>query len=197
MKIIALIGGMGSGKSVVCTILRQCGHSVYDCDSNAKRLMDASAEIKRQLVECFGNGVVDANGNICRPALSNIIFSDEKALHKVNSIVHPVVLDDILRKARASHKAVYFFETAIPHQSRLDSVADAIWHVTAPLEVRVTRAMARDHITRQQVLNRIARQDYATLSNSNISTIVNDGTQAVLPQVMQLLNEINRDEQCE
>ena len=70
MKLIAITGGIGSGKSVVSTILRKLGYAVYDCDSRAKLLMATSADIKRELAEAFGADVVAADGTICAPRLA-------------------------------------------------------------------------------------------------------------------------------
>ena len=94
-RLTAITGGIGAGKSVVARILGAMGYEVYDSDSKAKMLMDNSADIKSRLVSAFGPGVIDNNGQIDRRRLASIVFSDNDALQKLNSIVHGAVLNDI------------------------------------------------------------------------------------------------------
>ena len=76
MKIIALTGGIGSGKSVVSSILRTMGYHVYDCDSRAKPVMDNSQYIKERLVQAFDNRAVAPNGVIDRKSLSRTVLGN-------------------------------------------------------------------------------------------------------------------------
>ena len=96
-RIIAVTGGIGAGKSVVSAILRHAGYSVYDCDTRAKELMNHSDNIIDALVERFGAAVYDQAGCLNRNRLASIIFNDADALNFVNSVVHPVVRDDIIK----------------------------------------------------------------------------------------------------
>ena len=113
MNIIAITGGIGSGKSIVSRILSAMNYEVYDCDSNAKRIMATSCEIKRELVEAFGNDVITSAGEIASKTLSGIVFGDEIALKRLNSIVHPKVKADILEWAQMCTRKLVFIETAI------------------------------------------------------------------------------------
>ena len=95
MKVIALTGGIGSGKSVVSSILRIMGYVVYDCDSQAKKVMDSSEKIKRGLLDAFGYDCVDKDGLINRKYLGKVVFDNPKALSTLNGIVHPEVRKDL------------------------------------------------------------------------------------------------------
>ena len=139
MKLIAITGGIGSGKSVVSTILRKLGYAVYDCDSRAKLLMATSADIKQELSEAFGADVISTDGTICAPRLAAKVFGDNEALMRLNGIVHPRVKQDILRWAEGIASSNgdccecrVFVETAILHESGLDAIVDEEWQVTAP-----------------------------------------------------------------
>jgi len=185
-KIIAIAGGIGSGKSVVSDIIRIMGFDVYDCDAEAKRLMNTSEAIKNDLVSAFGADAITEQGEINRPYISSVVFGNQIALNKINSIVHPRVKDDILDKMNRSENDILFVETAILMQSNLLDIINGALLVTAPKEVRVERVMKRNGIAREDVLKRIEAQegqDYSKISN--LKVIENDGIEAVLPQVVE------------
>ena len=185
-KIIAIAGGIGSGKSVVSDIIRIMGFDVYDCDAEAKRLMNTSEAIKNDLVSAFGADAITEQGEINRPYISSVVFGNQIALNKINSIVHPRVKEDILDKMNRSENDILFVETAILMQSNLLDIINGALLVTAPKEVRVERVMKRNGIAREDVLKRIEAQegqDYSKISN--LKVFENDGIAAVLPQVVK------------
>lgn len=184
MKIIAIAGGIGSGKSVVSQILRKLGYSVYDCDSEAKSLMNRSCEIKRDLQTAFGD-IVGADGNINSKKLAGIVFADKSALNRLNGIVHPRVKTDILEWCRSKNADKVFVETAILEESGLGDIVDEVWQVYAPIDVRIARVMKRNNMTEEEVRSRIESQKAP--SDAVDGAIVNDGVMAVLPQIMARL----------
>lgn len=191
---MAVAGGIGSGKSVVCRILTAMGFAVYDCDSRAKRLMDESVAIKRAIsVDIHPDAVKD--GCIDRQVLAGIVFADKHKLQTLNNIVHAAVRDDIARwiAGHQSDEAV-FVETAILYQSGLDRMVDEVWEVVAPVDVRVARVMARNSMSEADVRARIASQAFEPAQpHSRVRTINNDGRESLLLQLAALLaNQTNR-----
>lgn len=185
-KLVAITGGIGCGKSIVSQILREFGYLVYDCDYNAKYLMDNSPKIKNLLKSTFGNDIIIGEA-INRTKLANIVFNNKEKLIKLNQIVHSSVKDNlILWKSQNSHKKLLFVETAILYQSGLDSVVDEIWEVIAPLEIRIERVIKRNNISRQEVLSRIESQKHDILTHADY-TITNDNIVAILPQLTSIL----------
>lgn len=190
-KLVAIAGGIGSGKSVVSAILRIMGYDVYDCDAEAKRLMNTSQVIKNDLINAFGKSSVTEEGIINTVHISSIVFQDKTALSTINSIVHPRVKEDILVKLQKSEQKVFFVETAILMQSNLVDIVDEAWLVTAPEDVRIKRVMIRNRVSADEVKKRIAAQngqDYSLISN--LKEIVNDGIKAILPQIEELIQEM-------
>ncbi len=185
----AIVGGIGSGKSVVSRIVEIMGYEVYDCDSRAKLLMDASDDIMSRIKsEIHDECVVDCK--IDRKRLAEIVFGDEEALNKLNAIVHAAVREDLKRWVESRDKdKVLFVETAILYQSGLDRMVDAVWEIDAPVDLRVERVMARNSINREEVLARIAAQDsYVPVSlHPSVTHIINDNDMPLLPQVELLL----------
>ena len=189
MKLVAISGGIGSGKSVVSHLLTLLGYSVYDCDSRAKLLMNRSEDVKRELREAFGDDVITPQGMVNRDVLSKIIFGNAEALKKVNGIVHPRVVAEIISLAGKCNDEYFFFETALPQESGLDKLADAVWLVTAPVETRIERVIKRSGLTREQVMARIASQDYSNIKNNRVEYIINDENKSLTNQLLTLLTK--------
>ena len=186
MNIIAITGGIGSGKSIVSRILSAMNYEVYDCDSNAKRIMATSCEIKRELVEAFGNDVIASAGEIASKTLSGIVFGDEIALKRLNSIVHPKVKADILEWAQMCTRKLVFIETAILRESNLTDIISKEWNVYAPVDERIKRVMRRSNLTEEEVRRRITMQEICEFGIEN--QIINDGNTPVLPQIIEKLH---------
>ena len=122
-NLIALTGGIGSGKSVVQRILTALGYPVYDCDSRARALM-ATPAITASLADAFGYGIFDSRGSLDRRVLASIVFSDPDSLDRLNSITHAAVRADLNRWASGHCRhGIAFVETAILYQSGIDKLS--------------------------------------------------------------------------
>ena len=191
MKLIAITGGIGSGKSVVSRLVEVAGHEVYDCDSRAKSLMTGDAKVREQLIEAFGKETYHDDGSLNRAHLSSTAFSNPDALSRLNGIVHPATLTDLNRwaEAQAARGAkLAFVETALLRTAGLDRAVNDVWHVTAPDQVRIDRVIARSGLTADQVRERMASQQAEETVAPSEQVIVNDNVSALLPQVMVLLS---------
>lgn len=154
---IGITGGIGSGKSTVCRMLCERGVAVYDSDSRAKALMQHNEQIRRQLIEHFGEECYDADG-LNRAYLAGCVFGDTEALQRLNGIVHPAVREDFRCWAEQQHSAYVVFESAILFEAGFETEVDATLAVLAPREMRIQRTMQRDGITREAVEQRISHQ---------------------------------------
>lgn len=191
-SLIAIAGGIGSGKSVVSRILRAMGCKVYDCDSEARRLMDNDEVIKCRLAEMIAPEVILHDRSIDRRRLAEIVFADRRKLETLNSIVHSAVRDDILRwKACNAAARTLWVESAIIYESGIDAMVDEVWEVTAPVDLRVERVMVRNSMSRAQVMERIEAQA-ATIyvPHHCVKTIINDEVTPLLPQIEQLTSAL-------
>ena len=197
MELIAITGGIGSGKSVVSRMMEVMGYNVYDCDSRAKGLMTGNNEVRQQLISAFGQDTYLPDGNINRDHLSTVAFADDKALSQLNAIVHPATARDMQRWAGEQEQQgarVACVETALLRTAGLDKVVDQVWHVTAPAGIRIDRVMKRSGLTATQVEARIASQSLEDKVVDGENEIVNDGVSALLPQVMNLLQQSNNEQ---
>lgn len=188
---IAVSGGIGSGKSVVCRVLMALGYDVYDCDSRAKHIMDHDANIKRSLCQKISPEAVDEKGDIRRNVISKVVFSDPAKLAALNEIVHGAIRADITRWLK-QHRGPAFIETAILYQSGLDKMVDEVWEVEAPEDVRVLRVCRRSGLNAEEVKSRIAAQNlFVEQPHPLVRHIINDDCHSLLLQVNALLESIN------
>lgn len=189
-RLIAITGGIGAGKSVVSGILRAVGYEVYDCDSRAKKIMDESRPIKQSIADEICREAITAGWEIDRVRLAEAVFSDANKLERLNALVHEAVRNDIRQWCRGRDLA--FVETAILYQSGLDAMADMVWEVEAPAELRIERVMERSGLSRQQVESRINAQNgfVAGRCHPHVERILNDGDNPLLPRVESMLESL-------
>lgn len=192
---IGITGGIGSGKSVVATLLRLYGIPVYIADEESKRLTNSSPVIRRALVDLVGEAVYDADGKLDKPRLANFIFGQPEHLARVNAIIHPEVNRDFLDWSERQEKAFCAIESAILFESGFDRIVDVKLMVLAPLEIRLERAIARDHASREALERRIKSQmaDEEKASRSDY-VIHNDDCQALIPQVENFIGWLKNRE---
>ncbi len=177
----ALTGGIGSGKSYVCRLLRERGIDVYDCDAAAKRLMRESDDLKRRLTELVGDDLY-VEGRLDKARMARFMLQGEENILRVNQIVHPAVGEDFLASGNE------WMECAILFESGFDRYVDRVVCVSAPLEVRIARVMERDAISREKVLEWMHKQwPQQRVMDRSDYIIINDGTALLEPQINRLL----------
>ena len=193
MMKLAIVGGIGSGKSVVSRMLGIMGVPVYDCDSRAKELMVRDPRIVKELKRMFGDECYGADGGLNRGYLASCIFVDERNTKRVNALVHPVVKADFCSWAQGQSAPVVAVETALLYESGMADAVDKTLLVWTDKETAVTRTMSRSGMSREQVLNRMAKQmstdDLLLLTDH---AIYNGGSNAVMPAVVELLDGLQR-----
>ena len=165
--IIGITGGIGSGKSVIARQLRKMGYSVYDTDSEAKRIIVEDATVREQMTALFGKEVYQ-DGVYQTALVAQQVFTDKNLLAKLNAIVHPAVKADIISKFRSlgvlseplkRNSGLFFIECAILFQAGFDVLCDKVVAVTAPEDIRLERVIARDHSDMNKVRARMRAQE--------------------------------------
>ena len=182
---IGITGGIGSGKSYVCQRLIGRGYEVYDCDNAAKRLMRTSPEIRQQLTALIGpDTYLKESGEFVlnKAAVAKFLLGSESNAQAVDAIVHPAVFRDF------EASGMKWMESAILFESGACRLVDKTIVVTAPEEVRIQRVMARDNISREKVLEWMARQlpQEEVRSRADFE-IVNDGEADIEKQLNKIL----------
>ena len=189
---IGLTGGIGSGKSTAAQIFEVLGIPVYYADTAAKRLMNEDIKLKSAITKIFGEEAY-INEILNRKFISSIVFSDPVKLDKLNAVVHPATKKDgeiwmsEQRTPYAIHEAALIFEANV--SDRLDYVIG----VSSPMELRIKRAMQRDHVTREEVLKRMKPQlDEETKMSKCDFLLMNDEQHLLIPQVLELHKKLTQ-----
>ena len=187
---IGITGGMGAGKSVISEMMRCLGIPVYDADIASKKILNSNTKVKTQLIELLGEEIF-SNGQLNRPLMAQQIFNNNELLLKTNAIIHPAVFEDFIAGSEVQNKEVVACETAILFESGMVSYFDSILMVSAPLEIRIERCIKRNNFTREQVLERIAKQmDESKKTELSDFVIDNDNRKALYPQLKNFLNNL-------
>ncbi len=185
---VLITGGIGSGKSEVSGYLESQGVPVYDSDSRTKRLYDG--ELGKRLEKAFGQSLRDSSGKIDFKLIASLIFNDKHSLEKLETLVHPAVIEDFERwsedvldssdwKGYAGTKPFVCMESAIALEKPLFAGRfNAVVAVTASEETRIRRACHRDGCDPEKIKERIKCQ-HSDCSKADY-IINNDGSQEEL-----------------
>lgn len=187
MMKVGITGGIGSGKSTVSRLFARRGVAVYDSDSEAKRLMTESVELRRRIAGRFGAEAYAADGGLNRSWLAARVFTDPQALADLNAMVHPAVMADFAAWAERQSGDYVVLESAILFEAGLEHAVDRTVAVLAPLELRLERTCRRDGCDREAVRRRMAAQmDDDTLCARADYTVVNIREEDLEPTVAEL-----------
>ena len=155
--VVGVTGGIGSGKTYVCSLFAEKGIPVYNTDIEAKKLMNTNASVKKAIGELLGSKSY-TNGVLNRPYIAEKIFNNAALLKKMNAIVHPAVALDFEKWYEKQNADFVIKESAILFETGGYKKCDASILVTAPVSVRNNRVMERDNVTEEEVLMRIKNQ---------------------------------------
>jgi dephospho-CoA kinase len=186
--IIAITGGIGSGKSTVANILKERGFTVISTDNIAKNVINKNQKIQQKIIETFGNeSFIDGVYNT--KYISDIVFEDniflkEKNandnLMKLNQIVHPAVIDEMIdeieilqqNNLQQNNLEIIFVESALIFELELEDGFDYIISVTASSKTRLERIINRTGLNEQQIKSRISHQISQEEKNKNSDFII-------------------------
>jgi len=187
---IGITGGIGSGKSTVCSIFEHLGAPIYNADNRAKQLMQEDEDLKKKLRLAFGWDVYDKEDKLDREYLAKIVFNNPPQLRILNQIVHPAVFDDYAAwvKEQEEKGAPYSVkEAALLVEAHSYKKLDKLIVVTCPIDTRLERIMKRDNIRREEVLKRIENQlsDKDRLDHADY-VIKNAPSFSLIEQVLEL-----------
>ncbi len=191
MYLLGLTGGIGSGKTLVCSILEKLGVKVYYADSEAKRLMNTDPDLVIQIKALFGMEAYNGT-SLNREFLAKEVFGDPAKLAFLNAAVHPVVRKDFSHWVQTQKDAPYVVEeTAILFESGARQFLDGSILVYAPEGMRLQRVMERDGLNEEGVRSRMKNQmDEEDKKKLADHIIINDEKEMLLPQVIELHKKI-------
>jgi dephospho-CoA kinase len=188
MLVIGLTGGIGAGKSEVAQLLEELGARVINADKVGHEAYRPGSDSWRQVVQAFGEGILQATGEIDRGKLGAIVFSDPGQLARLNGILHPTmagIVADGLERLRSDGVRVAVVEAALLLEAGWDSLVDEVWTTDAPVEAVMGRLKERNGMSGDEVQKRIDSQmDRAErLARSHV-VVDNSGNMAALNSVV-------------
>lgn len=158
---VGITGGIGSGKSLVCSLFEQEGVPVLYADGIARELSDNHPKIKKALKQLLGNEVYQADGALDRPLVASRVFVSKSLQKALNKIVHPAVeraISTSIKRLEREGKRLVLVEAALIYEAGLDKDLDYVVVVEADEELRIDRLIARDKTTAEQVRGRMNSQ---------------------------------------
>lgn len=162
MPLIALTGGIASGKSTIARRLAEHGALVVDADALVRDVQAPGSPVTVRIGEEFGSGVIAADGSLDRAALGSIVFADPDALGRLNAIVHPAVRAESQRRFdeafRADPRAVVVYDVPLLVEARVDDPWDLVVVAHAPAETRRDRLQRLRGMDAGEAMRRIAAQ---------------------------------------
>lgn len=147
--VIALTGGIATGKSTVSKIISEYGYEVLDSDRIVHNLYQKGEKIYNELIDNFGKEILDNSGKIDRKRLGKIVFNNEEKLLKLNEIVHKEVSQVLLEGIKNCKDSIIFLDIPLLLEQK-DKIKkhgviyDEIWLVYVSKEVQISRLLQRD-----------------------------------------------------
>lgn len=160
-NIIGLTGGIASGKSTVSALLQEKGYTIIDADLAARMVVEVGQPAYLAIVEAFGKGILQENGQIDRAGLGAIIFNDQTKRNLLNGIVHPAVRSMMLShkdEAVENGKQTIIMDIPLLFESDLTWMVDRTIVVTVEEDVQLSRLMKRNKMTEEEAASRISSQ---------------------------------------
>ena len=176
-KVIALTGGIGSGKSEVARILRTWGYETVDCDQLARQIGD-SREVVAQVEKLLGSDCV-SNGKLNRKIIRERVFADEILLRQYEQIFFSKVKQLLIERLKSTDGDVF---VEIPVLDAFDFDFTEIWRVESDEAERIERVVARDGVSAESVKNTVSRQK---TYNNVTRVVVNNGSLSDLTSAVQ------------
>ncbi|MBN2198819.1 MAG: dephospho-CoA kinase [Candidatus Aminicenantes bacterium] len=162
MLIVALTGGIASGKSVVARFLRERGCAVHSADETAHELLAAGEPAWKAVVSHFGEGVLKSDGTIDRRKLGAVVFAQETERLFLNAVLHPLVMEKkreaVARLKKEGRHKIFVSEAALAIESGFASFYDKVIVVFCPPEIQEERLMIRDGIDFEEARRKIRSQ---------------------------------------
>ncbi len=185
---VGITGGIGAGKSTITQVFDTIGIPIYHADVEARRLMEEDSALITGIKALLGDLAYLPDGKLDRSYVSKQIFGNHALLIRLNGLVHPCVHEDSLKWHGQQRDAPYTLrEAALIFESGSYLELHAVIHVSAPLELRVQRVMARDQVNKSEVMERVKHQwpEERRLMLADF-VINNEGTSSLISQVLHI-----------
>lgn len=196
-KTIGITGGIASGKSTLTAFLRKKGYSVIDADALVHRLQAPHGRLYQVLVEHFGRGILLADGQLDRPKLGELIFSDEKERAWSQEIQGQIIREELAaEKKRLSQKETLFFmDIPLLFEEGYAAWFDEIWLVYVEEKEQIKRLQARNNLSLEEAKKRLTFQWKLASKRDLADQILDNNTslESLFHQATELLKAVEKN----
>ena len=196
-KIIGITGGIASGKSTVTNFLRQKGFQVVDADALVHQLQKPGGRLFKALVQHFGQEIILENGELNRPLLASLIFSNTEEREWSKQIQGEIIREELasLRDKLAQTESIFFMDIPLLFEQDYSAWFDETWLVYVEPDVQMERLMKRDQLSKDLAISRLSAQWSLEEKKGLASQVIdNNGSQdQLLAQLNSLLERSDQD----
>ena len=158
MYVVAITGGIGSGKPTVANQFAALGIEVVDADLIAREVVEPGTPALAAIASHFGPGILDEQGRLDRRALRERIFSDPAAKSWLNALLHPIIRSEMLRQCAAANSPYCLLVVPLLVENRLTELADRVLVIDVDEATQIERTCRRDGVNREQAQAILASQ---------------------------------------
>ena len=196
-KIIGITGGIASGKSTVTNFLRQKGFQVVDADAVVHQLQKPGGRLFEALVQHFGQEIILENGELNRPLLASLIFSNPEEREWSKQIQGEIIREELatLRDQFDQTEEIFFMDIPLLFEHNYSAWFDETWLVYVEPDVQMERLMKRDQLSKDLAISRLSTQWPLEEKKGLASQVIdNNGSQdQLLAQLNSLLERSDQD----
>ena len=193
MLVVGLTGSIGTGKSEATRILQELGAGIINADQVGHEAYTPHTESWNEVVDAFGQDILQPNGEIDRSKLGAIVFADSSQMTKLNGIMHPRMagmVADKIEQMRSHGIQVAVVEAALLFEAGWEILVDEVWTTDSPLESVFQRLMLRNGLNEEEVRKRLSSQmDIQERLNRSDVVVDNSGGVAALEETVRSLWE--------
>ncbi|MCR5349785.1 MAG: dephospho-CoA kinase [Acholeplasmatales bacterium] len=157
-KVIGITGGIASGKSNVCNIISNLGYVVINCDKITNDLSEIDGPIYKAIIKEFGEEYLTFDMKLDKKKLAKYIFHDNDAKERLNSVTHPIIIDEVKRLLTLVDDGLVFVEAPLLYEAKIEDMFDKVICVFLKKKIQVERLMAREGIDEDYALAKIHSQ---------------------------------------
>ena len=188
--VVGITGGIGAGKTAATDIFANYGIVIVDADVVAREVVEPGSKTLAELSEAFGLDILLDDGNLNRPKLRELVFSNEDAKQTLNKIMHPAIREALLFQLQQADSPYVILSAPLLLENNLEKYVDTVVVVDVPEEVQLTRASQRDTVNKEQIAaimkSQCSRQERLDKANYLID---NSGDIAQLPAQIESLHQ--------
>lgn len=193
-RILGLTGGIACGKSTISAYLKEFGLSVIDADECSRAVVEKGSIGLEKLTEIFGNKILENDGTLNRKALGQIVFSDSEQLSLLNSVMEPLIREEISRRLNQENNAdLVVLDAPLLIEQHYDKICDFIMTIDVPKKIQLERLIERDNLSEDEAKSRIESQ-LSSRERNGFADVVIDSSGTVeqtRKQVIKWLKTIN------